>query len=62
MPRIAPIDLQHSDAHTAAAREAGLDDGLTLEVVAQVALNVPIDFSNNLAHAGVDFPPVTPAL
>lgn len=89
MPRIAPVDLTHTDAQTAAtlkahlaelathvlaqrgrirdsellaAREAGLDDGLILAVVAQVALNVLTNFTNNLAHTDIDFPPVNAAL
>ena len=51
-----------SDAELVAAREAGLDDGLILEVVAQVALNVLTNFTNNLAHTDIDFPPVPAAL
>ncbi|MBS7662103.1 carboxymuconolactone decarboxylase family protein [Pseudomonas lalucatii] len=51
-----------SDAELLAAREAGLDDGLILEVVAQVALNVLTNFTNNLAHTDIDFPPVSVAL
>lgn len=89
MPRIAPVDLTHTDARAAAtlkayiaelatrvlvqrgcirdsellaAREDGLDDGLILAVVAQVALNVLTNFTNNLAHTDIDFPPVNAAL
>lgn len=50
------------DSELLAAREAGLDDGLILEVVAQVALNVLTNFTNNLAHTDIDFPPVKAAL
>lgn len=51
-----------SDSELAAAREAGLDDGLILEIVAQVALNVLTNFTNNLAQTDIDFPPVDVAL
>ncbi|NQD92853.1 carboxymuconolactone decarboxylase family protein [Pseudomonas sp. CrR25] len=52
---------QISDSELVAAREAGLDDGLILEIVAQVALNVLTNFTNNLAQTDIDFPPVNVA-
>ncbi|WP_154067141.1 hypothetical protein [Pseudomonas sp. CC6-YY-74] len=51
-----------SDSELLAAREDGLDDGLILAVVAQVALHVLTNFTNNLAHTDIDFPPVNAAL
>lgn len=40
-------------------RQAGLDDGLILEVVANVALNVLTNYTNHVADTEVDFPVVT---
>lgn len=51
-----------SDADLATARLAGLSDSLLVEVIAQVALNVLTNFTNNVAHTDVDFPKVNPAL
>lgn len=45
-----------SDAALEAARDAGLDDGEIVEVVAYVALNVFTNYLNNLAETEVDFP------
>lgn len=47
-----------SDEQLASAHGAGLDDGLILEVLGQVAMNVLTNFGNNLAQTTVDFPPV----
>lgn len=47
-----------SDAEFAAARADGLDDGLVLEVVAHVALNVLTNYVNHVAGTEVDFPRV----
>jgi uncharacterized peroxidase-related enzyme len=48
-----------SDGDLAAAREAGLDDGQIVEVVAHVALNVLTNYLNRVAGTEVDFPRVT---
>jgi hypothetical protein len=40
----------------------GLDDGLILDVVTLVALNVRTNFTNNLAHTDFDFPRFKAAL
>lgn len=47
-----------SDEDLATVRAAGLDDGLIIEVVANVALNVLTNYTNNIARTEVDFPPV----
>lgn len=47
-----------SDAQLASARAAGLDDGLILEVLGQVILNLLTNFGNNLAQTTIDFPPI----
>lgn len=39
-------------------RRAGLDDGLILEVIANVALNTLTNYTNNIADTTVDFPVV----
>ena len=49
--RLSSADLQ-------GLRQAGLDDGLMLEVVAQVALNVLTNYTNHVAGTEVDFPVV----
>ena len=51
-----------SDADLFAARAAGLDDGLVIEIVAQVTLNVLTNFTNNVAKTKVDFPEVAVSL
>lgn len=48
-----------SDADLEAARSAGLDDGLIIEVIANVALNVLTNYVNRVAGTTIDFP-VTP--
>jgi len=42
-----------------AYRQAGVDDGLMLEVVAAVALNTLTNYTNHIAGTEVDFPVVT---
>jgi uncharacterized peroxidase-related enzyme len=45
-----------SDAELEAARQAGVDDGLIVEIVANVALNVMTNYLNRVADTEVDFP------
>ena len=45
-----------TDEELAVSRQAGLDDGLILEVVGQVALNVLTNYVNRVAGTAVDFP------
>ena len=47
-----------SEAEFSSARAAGLDDGLILEVVAHVALNVLTNYTNHVAGTEIDFPTV----
>lgn len=47
-----------SDSALAAARHAGLDDGLIIEIIAHVALNVLTNYVNRVADTEVDFPNV----
>lgn len=47
-----------SDADLAAARAAGVDDGLVVEIVAHVALNTLTNYTNHIAATQVDFPVV----
>lgn len=49
---------QVNDADLAEARSAGLDDAAIIEVVANVALNVLTNFTNNVAATDIDFPVV----
>ena len=44
------------DDDVEAARQAGLDDGLMVEIVAHVALNVMTNYLNKLAGTDIDFP------
>lgn len=46
--------LQPGDV--AQARTSGLDDGLILEIVANVSLNVLTNYTNHIAETEVDFP------
>ncbi|WP_263367871.1 carboxymuconolactone decarboxylase family protein [Edaphobacter bradus] len=39
-------------------RKAGIDDGLMLEIVANVALNTLTNYANRLADPEIDFPVV----
>ncbi|GGY90819.1 carboxymuconolactone decarboxylase family protein [Pseudoduganella plicata] len=45
-----------------ALRDMGIDDGLVLEVIANVAMNIFTNYTNSVAQTDVDFPPVTLAL
>lgn len=45
-----------SDADLDAVRKAGADDGLVVEIVANVALNVLTNYLNRVAGTEVDFP------
>jgi uncharacterized peroxidase-related enzyme len=47
-----------NDGDLKAARQAGLDDGLIIEIVAHVALNVLTNYVNRVAATEVDFPSV----
>lgn len=47
-----------TDTELAAARSAGLDDGLLVEITAQVALNTLTNSLNRLAETDIDFPRV----
>lgn len=40
------------------ARKAGIDDGLMMEVVAHLALNILTNYANELAGTEIDFPAV----
>lgn len=48
-----------SDADLSSARAAGVDDGLMMEVIANVALNTLTNYTNHMAQTTVDFPIVT---
>ncbi len=48
-----------SDEDLAAARQAGLDDGLIVEIIAHVALNVLTNYLNKVAGTEIDFPVVS---
>jgi uncharacterized peroxidase-related enzyme len=48
-----------TDDERASFRHAGLDDGLMLEVIANVALNTLTNYTNHIAGTTVDFPVVT---
>lgn len=45
-----------SDGTLSSARQAGLDDGLIIEIIAHVALNVLTNYVNRIAGTEVDFP------
>jgi uncharacterized peroxidase-related enzyme len=47
-----------SDEDIEKARNAGIDDGLMMEVVANVALNTLSNYANELAGTEIDFPVV----
>jgi uncharacterized peroxidase-related enzyme len=51
-----------TDADIAAARAAGLDDARVIEVIANVAINVLTNYTNNVALTDIDFPKVDVAL
>lgn len=48
---------QVADEALAAARDAGLDDGKIVDVIAQVSLLTLTNYLNNVARTTVDFPP-----
>ncbi len=60
--RVVETKGQVTDADVASARSAGLDDARLIEVIANVALNVLTNFTNNVAHTDIDFPKVDVAL
>ncbi len=45
-----------------AAKAAGIDQGLIMEVVANVALNILTNYTNHVADTDIDFPVVSPEL
>ncbi|WP_138465902.1 carboxymuconolactone decarboxylase family protein [Poseidonocella sp. HB161398] len=47
---------QVADADLEALRAAGHDDGIAVEIVAQVALNVLTNYLNEVARTEIDFP------
>jgi uncharacterized peroxidase-related enzyme len=47
-----------SDEDIADARKAGIDDGLMMEIVANVAANTLTNYANELAGSEIDFPVV----
>jgi uncharacterized peroxidase-related enzyme len=49
---------QVSDEDLAAARSAGLGDARIVEVIANVAINVLTNYTNNVALTDIDFPKV----
>ncbi|WP_296508213.1 carboxymuconolactone decarboxylase family protein [Rhodoferax sp.] len=51
-----------SDADLAEAAAAGVDEGLVIEINANVALNVLTNYTNHIAATDVDFPVVPLAL
>lgn len=56
--RVAETRGQVSDADVAAARSAGLGDAYIVEVIANVAINVLTNYTNNVALTDIDFPKV----
>jgi len=48
-----------SDGELVAARNAGLDDELILEVLANVAINTLTNYASHIAQTDIDFPPVS---
>lgn len=60
--RVLDMRGQVADADLAVARSAGLDDGRLLEIIANVAINVLTNYTNNVAQTVVDFPKVDVAL
>lgn len=49
---------QVSDAELEAAHSAGVDDGLLMEIIANIALTTVTNYSNRLADPAIDFPVV----
>ena len=60
--RVVETRGQVTDADIGAARSAGLDDARLVEVIANVAINVLTNFTNNVALTDIDFPKVDVAL
>jgi len=60
--RVVETRGQVTDADLATARSAGLDDARLIEVIANVAINVLTNFTNNVALTDIDFPKVDVAL
>ncbi len=56
--RVVDTRGQVSDADLAAARSAGLSDAHIVEVIANVAINVLTNYTNNVALTDIDFPKV----
>ncbi|MGE0387849.1 MAG: carboxymuconolactone decarboxylase family protein [Gammaproteobacteria bacterium] len=56
--KVAQSRAELSDADLAAARQGGLDDGLIVEIIANVALNVMTNYLNKVAGTEIDFPVV----
>jgi uncharacterized peroxidase-related enzyme len=54
--RIVQSRADIGDSALAAARQAGLDDGLIVEIIAHIALNVLTNYVNRVAGTEVDFP------
>ena len=47
-----------SDADINEAKDAGVDEGLIIEVIASVALNTLTNYTNHIAATEIDFPVV----
>ena len=60
--RVVETRGQVNDTDVASARSAGLDDARLIEVIANVAINVLTNFTNNVALTDIDFPKVDVAL
>lgn len=56
--RVAEKRGRVSDADIAALRLAGFDEASTIEIVANVAVNVLTNYINNVAQTDIDFPVV----
>lgn len=56
--RVVDARGQVSDADLAAARSAGLGDAHIVEVIANIAINVLTNYTNNVALTDIDFPMV----
>ena len=60
--RVVKTRGQVTDADIALVRSAGLDDARIIEVIANVAINVLTNYTNNVAQTDIDFPKVDVAL
>ncbi len=60
--RVVELRGQVTDAEIATARTAGLGEAHIVEVIANVALNILTNYTNNVAHTEIDFPKVDVAL